>query len=60
MPTPREPDGKATTEFLRRMSAGAKEVVDRVIPIASDDVAHFLANLRRFEEESRKVEIVVN
>ncbi len=59
MPAPRESDGRAATEFLRRMSAGAKDVVDRVIPFAHDDVSKFLANLRRFEEESRKVEVLV-
>jgi len=59
MAAPKQSDEKTRTEFLRRMSAGATDVVDRVIPFANDDVPKFLADLRRFEEDSRKVVILV-
>lgn len=48
-------------ELLRRMSAGASEqIVNKTISFANDDVPEYLDNLRRFEEESRKVQIVVS
>ena len=54
-----QPQDGDTTELIQRMSVGATDVVERVIPFANDDVPKYLANLRRFQEESRHVEIVV-
>ena len=54
-----ERDNGSTQELVRRMSVGASHVVEKVIPFADDDVPGYLANLDRFEEESRKVKGIV-
>lgn len=59
MPDPEERGENSTQELVRRMSAGTSDVVDRTIPFVDDDVPKYLAALREFREESRKVEIIV-
>ena len=46
-------------ELLRRMAADSCDAVDTVIRFVNDDVPKYLKNLRRFHEESRKVEIFI-
>ncbi len=46
-------------ELLRHMMADSQDAVDMVIHFVNDDVPKYLDNLRRFHEESRKVEIFV-
>lgn len=48
----------SSQDLLRRMSAEV-DGVDKVIRFANDDVPAYLENLRRFHEESRKVQILV-
>jgi len=46
--------------LLRAMTANSNDdVVERVICFANNDVPEYLENLRKFNEESRKVEITV-
>ena len=52
------PDEEAQ-ELLRRMVANSPGAVTKTIRFANDDVPKYLENLRRFREESRKVEIFV-
>ena len=59
MAKPKEASGTSSQELLRQMSAGADNIVDEVIRFANNDVPDYLENLRRFEEESRKVRILV-
>jgi hypothetical protein len=54
-----QPQEGDTTELIQRMSAGATDVVEAVIPFRNDDVPKYLENLRRFQQESRQVEIMV-
>lgn len=61
MADPRPAEKEPCQDLLRRMSAGtSEEIVSKVIAFANDDVPEYLENLRRFEEHSRRVEIVVN
>ena len=53
------PQSSSSKELLRRMSAKSDNVVDKVVKFANNDVPDFLQNLRRFEEHSRKVRIII-
>lgn len=46
-------------ELLRRMSARSADVVEKVVHFANDDVPSYLKNLRQFEKESRKTQIII-
>lgn len=48
-----------TQELLRKMIAASPGVITRVVRFSNDDVPRYLAKLRRFREESRKVMIMV-
>jgi hypothetical protein len=45
--------------LAKQARAGAAPGVSKVIRFANEDVPRFLHNLRRFEEESRRVKILV-
>jgi len=46
--------------LLRRMSAGAGDVVEKVIHFRNDDVPKYLKDLAKFEQESRKVSVSID
>jgi hypothetical protein len=60
MAKPKELKHGDSQNLLRLMSAGAPhEVVEKVIRFTNNDVPAYLENLKRFEIESRKANIVL-
>lgn len=52
----------ARQELVRRMCsqcADSEGIVRKVVRFANNDVPEYLQNLRRFEQESRKVQVLV-
>jgi hypothetical protein len=55
--------GEQMAERLRRFnesSASGCKLVVKTIHLTNDDCPEYLENLRRFDEESRKVRVIVN
>jgi hypothetical protein len=56
---PRVTAASTSRELAAQISQYAPNPVRKVVHFATDDVDQYLANLRRFEEQSRTVDIVV-
>jgi hypothetical protein len=56
---PRVTCARASRKLAQTVCAQSQNGVRKVVSFANDDVPKFLQNLKRFEEESRKVQIVV-
>ena len=60
MAEPKATTASTSQQLAQKISArSGKEVVRKVICFANNDVPEYLENLRRFEEESKKVRILV-
>ena len=47
-------------DLLRRMSANSDGIVERAVRFTNNDAPDYIRNLRRFEQESRKVNITIS
>ena len=58
MAKPKATSADQKESVVRKLCAQAK-AIQKVVPFTNDDVPQYLENLRRFEEESKKVKILV-
>ena len=59
MAQPKATSPTASRELAEKMCARSEQVIYRKISFANKDVPEYLDKLQRFEEESRKTDIVV-